>query len=80
MPKVSITKPKGAFYTFPDISAYGKSSAEMAQYIRDEAKVAITPGHLFGAQGEGHIRNSFAQSMDALSEGLARIKKALAKL
>jgi aspartate/methionine/tyrosine aminotransferase len=80
MPKVSVSKPKGAFYTFPDLSEYGMSSAKIAEYIRNEAKVAITPGHLFGAQGEGHIRNSFAQSMDDLSEGLDRIKKALANL
>ena len=80
MSKVSISKPKGAFYAFPDLSAYGMSSAKMAEYIKKEANVAITPGHLFGAQGEGHIRNSFAQSMDDLSEGLSRIKAALAKL
>jgi aspartate/methionine/tyrosine aminotransferase len=80
IPKVSITKPKGAFYAFPNISAYGKTSAKMAQYIKDEANVAITPGHLFGSQGEGHIRNSFAQSMEDLSEGLDRIKIALEKL
>ncbi|TRO50865.1 pyridoxal phosphate-dependent aminotransferase [Candidatus Bathyarchaeota archaeon] len=80
MPKVSISKPKGAFYAFPDLSAYGMSSAKMAEYIKKETNVAITPGHLFGAQGEGHIRNSFAQSMDDLSEGLSRIKTALAKL
>lgn len=80
MPNVSVTKPKGAFYTFPDLSSYGKTSFELAKYLREEAKVVITPGHLFGAQGEGHIRNSFAQSMDDLSEGLDRIKKVLAKL
>jgi len=80
MPKVSVTKPKGAFYAFPDLSGYGLSSAKMAEYIKKEANVAITPGHLFGAQGEGHIRNSFAQSMDDLSEGLTRIKAALSKL
>jgi aminotransferase len=80
MPKVSVTKPKGAFYAFPDLSAYGMSSAKMAEYIKKEANVAITPGHLFGAQGEGHIRNSFAQSMDDLSEGLTRIKAALSKI
>ncbi|TFH17366.1 aminotransferase class I/II-fold pyridoxal phosphate-dependent enzyme [Candidatus Bathyarchaeota archaeon] len=80
MPKVSITKPKGAFYAFPDLSGYGLSSAKMAEYIKKEANVAITPGRLFGAQGEGHIRNSFAQSMDDLSEGLTRIKAALSKL
>ena len=80
MPKVSITKPKGAFYAFPDLSAYGMSSAKIAEYIRKEANVAITPGHLFGAQGEGYIRNSFAQSMEDLSEGLDRIRIAVSKL
>jgi aspartate/methionine/tyrosine aminotransferase len=79
-PKVSVTKPNGAFYAFPDLSDYAMNSAKMAQYLREEAKVIVTPGHLFGAQGEGRIRNSFAQSMDDLSEGLSRVKKALNKL
>jgi aminotransferase len=80
IPNVYVTKPQGAFYTFPDLSSYGKSSTQLAKYIREEAKVVITPGNLFGAQGEGHIRNSFAQSMEDLSEGLDRIKKVLRKL
>ncbi|MCW4051539.1 MAG: aminotransferase class I/II-fold pyridoxal phosphate-dependent enzyme [Candidatus Bathyarchaeota archaeon] len=80
IPKVTVTKPEGAFYTFPDLSEYGLSSPKMAKYIRDEANVAITPGHLFGKNGEGHIRNAYAQSMPDLEEGLSRIKKALAKL
>jgi len=52
----------------------------MAKYIREEANVAITPGHLFGKQGEGHIRNAYAQSMTDLEEGMDRIKAALKKL
>lgn len=80
IPNANITKPEGAFYLFPDLSAYGLSSEKMVQYIREEAKVGVTPGHLFGVNGEGHIRNSYAQSMDDLEEGLGRIKAALKKL
>lgn len=80
IPKVEVTKPEGAFYLFPDLSAYGLSSPKMAQYLREEAKVAITPGHLFGKQGKGHIRNAYAQSWDDLREGIDRIKAALKKL
>ncbi|MCW3979670.1 MAG: aminotransferase class I/II-fold pyridoxal phosphate-dependent enzyme, partial [Candidatus Bathyarchaeota archaeon] len=80
IPGVTVTKPEGAFYVFPDMSSYGLSSPKMAEYLREEARVAITPGHLFGSNGEGHIRNAFCQSMEDLSEGLERIKAALAKL
>jgi aminotransferase len=80
MPGVNVTRPEGAFYLFPDVSSYGMSSPKMAEYLREEARVAITPGHLFGSNGEGHIRNAFCQSMGDLSEGLDRIKKALGKL
>jgi aspartate/methionine/tyrosine aminotransferase len=80
MPGVTVTKPEGAFYVFPDMSSYGLSSPKMAEYLREEAGVAITPGNLFGSKGKGHIRNAFCQSMGDLSEGLERIKTALGKL
>jgi aminotransferase len=80
IPNVDVTKPEGAFYLFPDLSAYGKNSPQLAKYLREEANVAITPGHLFGKQGEGHIRNAYAQSMADLEEGMDRIKAALKKI
>jgi aspartate/methionine/tyrosine aminotransferase len=80
IPNVEVTKPEGAFYLFPDLSAYGKSSPQIAKYLREEANVVITPGHRFGKQGEGHIRNAYAQSMADLEEGMDRIKQALKKL
>lgn len=79
-PGVEVTNPEGAFYMFPDLSSYGLSSEQLAKYIRDEANVAITSGRLFGAKGEGHIRNAFAQSLNDLEEGLGRIKQVLGRL
>jgi aspartate/methionine/tyrosine aminotransferase len=52
----------------------------MAEYLRDEAGVGLTPGHVFGSKGEGHVRNAYAQSMADLEEGLDRVKRALGKL
>jgi len=80
IPDVSFVKPKGAFYLFPDMSAYEKNSRKLVQYIRDEAGVAVTPGVLFGSNGEGHFRQAFAQSKEDLEEGIDRIKQALKKL
>ena len=80
VPGVSVTRPKGAFYVFPNVSSYGLSSAEMAGYLRDEASVVATPGSLFGSRGEGHIRQAYAQSWEDIREGLGRIGEALARL
>jgi aminotransferase len=80
VPGVSVTKPRGAFYVFPNISSYGLSSVEMAKYLREEGDVVVTPGSLFGSKGEGHIRQAYAQSMEDIVEGLGRIGEALAKL
>jgi aminotransferase len=80
IPKARVTKPDGAFYLFPDLSTYGYSSKKMAEYLRSEAGVGLTPGHVFGRKGEGHVRNAYAQSMADLEEGLDRVKRALGKL
>jgi len=87
LPGVSCHKPEGAFYVFPDFSAYlGKSfmgkeiknSTELSEYLLDEAKVAVVMGSAFGA--EGFLRLSYATSMNNLQEGLKRIAAALKNL
>jgi aspartate aminotransferase len=75
-PRVTCRKPAGAFYLFPDISkaiaASGlKTSAEFADLLLDEQKVAVTPGEAFDAPG--FIRISYATSMDNLREGSRRL-------
>ena len=86
-PNITCVTPRGAFYVFPNFSAYyGKSfngkpinnSVEMSDYLLDEALLATVPGAAFGA--DEFIRFSFAASMDAIKEGMKRLKEALNSL
>ena len=80
MPGIQVSKPAGAFYIFPSIKETGKSSQEMAQYLLDEAKIAVVPGHVFGDFGEGYIRLSYANSYENLEMALSNMNAALKKL
>ena len=66
-----VVRPEGAFYIFPDITAFGLSSADFCRRMIQEAKVAAVPGFCFGA--EGHIRLSYCCDDAVLAEGLARL-------
>ena len=65
--------PEGAFYAFPDISGFGMNAHDFAYRFLDAKKVACVPGTAFGGCGEGHIRCSYATSMEALKEAMARL-------
>ena len=87
MPGISCPMPTGAFYAFPNVSglfnrahAGGKiqTAADLADYLLQEAKVAVVPGEPFGSAS--HIRLSYATSMEAITRGLERMKLALTKL
>jgi aminotransferase len=66
-------EPKGAFYAFPSVEHLGFSSDEFAEMLLRQQHVAVIPGSVFGAPGEGFVRCSYATSMDALKEALLRI-------
>lgn len=75
--------PDGAFYVFPGVTSFfGRNgindSHALAEYLLEEAHVAVVPGSAFG--GEGFIRISYATSMQELHKGVSRMKTALAKL
>jgi aspartate aminotransferase len=75
-PRIRIVKPAGAFYLFPDVSEFLspdtiRTTAELAQVLLDEARVAITPGEAFDSPG--FFRLSYATSMTDLERGTARI-------
>lgn len=66
---------KGAFYAFPSIAPTGLTAKEFSRHLLFEEKVAAVPGTAFGACGEGHIRCTYANSMDNLKEALARMER-----
>ncbi|MEE2768308.1 MAG: pyridoxal phosphate-dependent aminotransferase [Actinomycetota bacterium] len=77
---VSLLEPQGAFYAFPDLSAFlgrpfgdhtSETTLQLSAWILDEAKVAIVPGEAFGTPG--YARLSFALGDDDLVEGLTRL-------
>ncbi len=70
-------EPKGAFYIFPDITSTGYTSDEFAEELLQAEHVALVPGTAFGACGEGHVRCSYATSIDKIAEALARIENFL---
>ena len=65
--------PGGAFYAFPSIKATGLSSDEFCERLLFEEKVAAVPGSAFGECGEGHIRCSYATSIDKIEQAIERI-------
>lgn len=77
---VSCKNPDGAFYVFPNIREFGKSSDFLADYILSEAGVALLPGTSFGPMGEGYLRLCYSNSSDSIREAIKRIEKVLNKL
>lgn len=77
---LKFVKPQGAFYVFPSIASFGLSSSQMAQYLLEEAGVAVLPGTAFGEFGEGYIRISFSNSLENLALAMDRVEEALKKL
>ncbi len=87
LPGITTTKPAGSFYIFPNFSFYydrlhpgpGQSySQALADYLLEEARVAVVPGMEFGE--DRCLRFSFATSRERIATGLRRVKEALEKL
>ena len=80
IPGLSCRCPKGAFYIFINIKDLGISSAKFADYLLEEAYIALVPGDVFGTSGEGYIRMSFANSYENVVEGCKRLKEFVEKI
>jgi aspartate aminotransferase len=87
VPGIRLNVPEGAFYLFPEVTAYfGKSTgdriilsgSDLCDYLLDTAFVAIVPGSAFGTPD--CIRISYAVSEDTLREAIKRISSALSNL
>lgn len=77
---IECFEPFGAFYVFPSIKKFGMTSEEFATRLLKEERVAAVPGTAFGASGEGHLRISYAYSLDNLKNAMARFRNFVEKL
>jgi aspartate/methionine/tyrosine aminotransferase len=80
IPGVSAVMPHGAFYAFPNVSSFGRTSAEIADHLLYDAGVCVLAGTAFGAHGEGYVRLSYANSRENITRALERIGESLGKL
>ncbi len=71
------TEPTGAFYVLANAQNFGPDSYQLAFDILRQAKVGVTPGVDFGANAEGYLRFSYANSLDNIALGLDRIDRYL---
>src|ERR1700712_1354175 len=83
IPGLTCTVPEGAFYVYPNISAFigkggVKSASDLAAKLLSEAHVVVVPGEAFGT--DEHIRLSYAVSHDVVDEGVKRMREYFATL
>lgn len=68
--------PDGAFYVYMDTTRFGRDSMTLARDILNDVHVALAPGHDFGpCHGAGHIRLSYATSLERIDTALARLRQ-----
>jgi len=79
IPGVTCLPTSGAFYAFPNIKQFGKTSEDFAVDLLKKAGVATVPGSYFGANGEGYLRLSYATSDENIREALKRFKQYVQK-
>ena len=74
---ISCTLPEATFYAFPDVSDVCADSWKLARYLATEHRVAVVPGCIFGKNGEGCLRISFAIDEERLEEAIGRIHRGI---
>jgi aspartate aminotransferase len=74
---ISCISPGGSIYVFPNITGTGMTSEAFANFILEEANVALLPGSNFGEYGDGYARLCIVNSKENIIEGLKRIKSAI---
>ncbi len=77
---VSCLEPAGAFYVFPNVKQLEVPSERVAAFLLEEAGVACLSGTAFGAKGQGYLRFSYANSVEAIREALDAVESALPAL
>lgn len=73
---LSVAEPLGAFYLFPNIKLFGKSSSELADYLLNEHGIATVSGSVFGDTGEGYLRIAYSCSAPECERGVVKLAAA----
>ena len=73
LPGFRCVEPGGAFYAFPNIAGTGLETKALQTKLLEEAGVAVVAGTSFGAEGDGYLRFSYANSVEAISEAARRV-------
>jgi aspartate/methionine/tyrosine aminotransferase len=79
LPGFRCPVPAGAFYVFPNVEGTGMDSKDLADYLLYEGGVACLDGKCFGAEGDGYLRFSYANSLENIIEAVERIRKVSGK-
>ena len=77
MPGFRCIEPGGAVYAFPNIEDTNMSAKALQDQLLEEVGVAIIAGTSFGAQGEGYVRFSYANSTENIREAIRRVREFL---
>ena len=77
---ITCVQPRGAFYVFPSVKAFGIPSERIAEQLLDQAGVAALSGTAFGQYGEGYLRFSYANSVQAIRGALEAMAAVLPEL
>ncbi len=77
---ISCKKPLGAFYVFPNVKAFGKTSKELEELLLEEYGVAALAGTSFGKYGEGYLRFSYANSVENIKKAITRVADMAGKI
>jgi aspartate/methionine/tyrosine aminotransferase len=80
IPGFACSRPDGAFYLFPAVRQTGLSGIEIATRLLEKAGVATVAGEYFGDVGAGHIRISYANSLENLKQAVERIEQVVTDL
>ncbi|MCY4361770.1 MAG: pyridoxal phosphate-dependent aminotransferase [Gammaproteobacteria bacterium] len=80
MPGVSCNAPEGTIYAFPDVSATGLPSQQIADELLEQAHVVVEAGTFYGDNGEGHLRICFgAEPIERIEEAMDRLENYFVK-
>lgn len=79
-PGIHCLSPKGAFYIFINVKSLGIPSSQVVEYLLEHQKIALVPGDVFGNNGSGYVRMSFANSYENIVEGCRRLAEGITEL